>query len=234
MEKLQISVIIPAWNAAAYLPECIAALRRQTLAAQLQILVADDGSTDDTVKLARELGAKVLQLNHGGAAHARNAALGQAEGDYVFFLDADDIPAEDALEKLAAPLLADPTLGAAFSKAKDFISPELTEAERSRLQPRPMAYSGVLPGCSLIRREVFDAVGLFDESLSSGETVAWVMKLRDAGIQTRQLEDVTLLRRLHNNNTGRRDAQGEAANYAAILRARLRKAMAERKSGETP
>lgn len=234
MTNLHICVIIPAWNAAAFLGECIGALRRQTLAAQLQIIVADDGSSDNTVELAKELGAEVLCLNHGGAAHARNAALEQVNAPFVFFLDADDVPTEDALEKLAAPLLENDTLGAVFSKARDFISPELTDEERSRLQPRPMAYSGVLPGCSLIRREVFERIGCFDESLSSGETVAWVMKLRDAGIQTRQIEDVTLLRRIHRNNTGRRDAQGEAANYAAILRARLRRNMAAQKQGETP
>lgn len=230
MDKLKISVIIPAWNASAYLPECIAALRRQTLNAQLQIILADDGSTDQTVAQARELGLEVIQLNHGGAAHARNAALKQAHGEYVFFVDADDVPSDDALEKLAAPLLADPQLGAVFSKAEDFISPELTAEERSRLRPRPTSYSGVLPGCSLIRSDVFEKIGFFDESLSSGETVAWVMKLRDAGVKSAQLDCVTLQRRIHRNNTGRRDAQGEAANYAAILRARMRRNMA--KTGE--
>lgn len=233
MEKTKISVIIPAWNASEYLAECANALKNQTLDAQLQIILADDGSTDGTVALAKDLGMTVIQLNHGGAAHARNAALKLADAPFVFFIDADDVPSPDALEKLYAPLLANPQLGAVFSKAEDFISPELTDQERSRLQTRPAPYSGVLPGCSLIRSEVFAKIGSFDETLSSGETVAWVMKLRDAGIQTLQLEDVTLRRRIHRNNTGRRDAKGEAANYAAILRARLMKNMSAQKSGDT-
>lgn len=221
MDKPEISVIIPAWNAEKYLPACIAALRNQTIESKLQILLADDGSQDSTVALAGELGLAVLRLNHGGAARARNAALRRAEADYIYFLDADDLPTEDALETLMRPLLQDEKLGAVFSKARDFISPELTEQERRGLRERPMAYSGVLPGCSLIRREVFAKIGYFDESLSSGETVAWMMKLRDAGIHTVQLDDVTLNRRIHLNNTGIRDSQGEAANYAAILRARM-------------
>lgn len=233
MEKIRISVIIPGWNAAAYLPDCIAALRRQTLNAELQIIFADDGSTDNSAALARELGLEVIQLDHGGAAHARNAALKQSNAPFVYFLDTDDIPADDALEVLIAPLLADDRLGAVFSKAQDFVSDELTDAQRSRLRPRPVPYSGVLPGCSLLRSEVFEKIGFFDESLSSGETVAWVMKLRDANIKVLQLEAVTLRRRLHMNNTGRRDAQGEAANYAAILRARMRRNMSGPK-GDTP
>lgn len=232
MEKMKISVIIPAWNASEYLAECAEGLQKQTLNAQLQIILADDGSTDNTVALAESLGMTVIQLNHGGAAHARNAALKLADAPFVFFIDADDVPCEDALEKLATPLLTDEQLGAVFSKAEDFISSELTEEERSRLQTRPAPYSGVLPGCSLIRSEVFTKIGSFDESLSSGETVAWVMKLRDAGIKTLQLEDVTLRRRIHRNNTGRRDAKGEAANYAAILRARLLKNMRSPKAGD--
>lgn len=230
METMKIAVIIPAWNASEYLAECAQALKKQTLGAQLQIILADDGSTDGTVELAQSLGMTVIRLNHGGAAHARNAALKLVDAPFVYFLDADDVPSADALEKLTAPLLADEQLGAVFSKAEDFISAELTEEERSRLQTRPMPYSGVLPGCSLIRAEVFAKIGSFDESLSSGETVAWVMKLRDAGIKTLQLEDVTLRRRIHRNNTGRRDAKGEAANYAAILRARLRQNMARPKT----
>lgn len=230
---MKISVIIPAWNAGAYLPACVNALQSQSLEAELQIILADDGSTDNTVALAEELGLEVIRLNHGGAAHARNAALKQASSPFVFFLDADDVPSRDALEKLIAPLQADAQLGAVFSKAVDFISDELTDEERSRLQPRPAPYSGVLPGCSLIRAEVFARIGCFDETLSSGETVAWVMKLRDAGIKTLQLEDVTLRRRIHRNNTGRRDAKGEAANYAAILRARLRQNMSGPKAGGT-
>ena len=229
MEKMKISVIIPAWNASEYLAECASGLQNQTLDAQLQVILADDGSTDGTVALAESLGMTVIQLNHGGAAHARNAALKLADAPFVFFIDADDVPSPDALEKLAAPMLSDEQLGAVFSKAEDFISAELTEAERSRLQVRPAPYSGVLPGCSLIRSEVFAKIGSFDETLSSGETVAWVMKLRDTGIKTLQLEDVTLRRRIHRNNTGRRDAKGEAANYAAILRARLRQSMAKPK-----
>ena len=229
MEKMKISVIIPAWNASEYLAECASGLQNQTLDAQLQVILADDGSTDGTVALAESLGMTVIQLNHGGAAHARNAALKLADAPFVFFIDADDVPSPDALEKLAAPMLSDEQLGAVFSKAEDFISAELTEAERSRLQVRPAPYSGVLPGCSLIRSEVFAKIGSFDETLSSGETVDWVMKLRDTGIKTLQLEDVTLRRRIHRNNTGRRDAKGEAANYAAILRARLRQSMAKPK-----
>ena len=110
-----------------------------------------------------------------------------------------------------------------FGKAEDFISPELTEVEKAELKPRTAPYGGVLPGCSLIRKSVFDAIGMFDDTMKSGETVAWQMKLRDAGIKTAQIPMVTLKRRLHLTNTGRVQQKQEMANYAALLRKRMRK-----------
>ena len=112
---------------------------------------------------------------------------------------------------------------AVFAMAEDFISPELTEAQKAELRPRPAPYGGVLPGCSLIRRQVFDAIGLFDDTMKSGETVAWQLKLRDAGIKTVQIPTVTLKRRLHLTNTGRVQQKQEMANYAALLRKRMKR-----------
>ena len=81
----------------------------------------------------------------------------------------------------------------------------------------------MLPGCSLIKRQVFETVGLFDDTMKSGETVAWLLKLRDAGIKSVQLPTVTLTRRLHLTNTGRTQQKQEMANYAALLRKRMMK-----------
>ncbi len=221
MEKL--SVIIPAWQAENYLSEAVASIRTQDWPGEVELIIVDDGSADGTPALARKLGDIALTLPHGGAAKTRNAGLRISSGEWVLLLDADDVLAPGALEALYVPFAMRPELAAVFGLAEDFLSPELTEEQKRGLLCRRGSYGGILPGCALLRRQVFDRVGLFDERLDSGETVAWQMALRGSGLPTERINAVTLRRRIHLTNTGRVDRQQEMRNYAAILRRRMRK-----------
>ncbi len=107
-----ISVIIPAHNAAAAIGECLAALQRQTSPAA-EIIVIDDGSTDNTAQLAAEFGVTLIRQPQQGPASARNAGIRAARGDILCFTDADCQPAPDWLREITAPLLADPGIAAA-------------------------------------------------------------------------------------------------------------------------
>lgn len=217
-----LSVIIPAYRAEKYIAQAVDSVRRQNWPGQLEIIVVDDGSADRTAEAAEGLGVQVLRKDQGGAASARNMGLRRAAGALIVLLDADDVLTDGALDAMYAALTSGDA-EAVFAMAEDFISPELTEAQKAELKPRAAAYGGVLPGCSMIRRTVFDAVGLFDDTMKSGETVAWQMKLRDLGVKTVQIPVVTLRRRLHLTNTGRLHQKQEMANYAALLRKRMKK-----------
>lgn len=221
MEKL--SVIIPAWQAEKYIAEAIRSVQRQKWDGEIEIIVCSDGSTDGTVKEAKRCGVTVLEKERKGAASARNMGFAEASGSYLFFLDADDISEDGAFEALAAPMREDETVMAVFGKAEDFISEELTVQQKAALKQRPDPYGGVLPGCALIRREVFEKIGVFDEALKSGETISWQMKLRESGIRTVSIPQTVLRRRLHLSNTGRIDPQAEMKNYAALLRERMKR-----------
>lgn len=218
-----LSVMIPAWQAETYIEQAIASIQRQNWDGSIELIVCDDGSTDRTGEIAEKMGACVLRKVRGGAASARNRSLQAATGKYFLFLDADDILADDALEMLYAPFQKEPELMAVFGKAEDFVSEELTEQQKVKLKPRTEPYGGVLPGCALLRREVFDAVGLFDERLKSGETISWQMKLRESDCLVRTIDQVVLKRRLHLSNTGRLNQKEEMKNYAVLLRERMRK-----------
>lgn len=217
-----LSVIIPAYQAEKYIAQAVKSVRSQEWPGEVQILVIDDGSTDRTAAVAQDLGVQVLKKEQGGAASARNTGLRAAVGDWVLLLDADDVLTDGAVAAMRAAL-ADSDAEVVFAMAEDFISPDLTEAQKAALKPREGAYGGVLPGCSLIRRQVFDTIGLFDDTMKSGETVAWQLKLRDAGIKTVQLPLVTMKRRLHMTNTGRLFQKQEMADYAALLRKRMKR-----------
>ncbi len=217
-----LSVIIPAYEAENYIAQAVDSVGRQKWAGEMEIIVIDDGSSDRTAQAARGPGVQVLRKTQGGASSARNAGLRVAKGELILLLDADDVLTDGALNAMYQAL-SESGAGVVFAMAEDFISPELSDSQKAALRPRPNAYGGVLPGCSLIRREVFETVGMFDDTMKSGETVAWQMKLLDAGIRTAKIPTVTLKRRLHLTNTGRLRQKQEMADYAALLRKRMKK-----------
>lgn len=220
--KTSLTVILPAYRAEKYLAEAVESVLSQNWGGDLEILVINDGSTDGTADIAAGLPVKLFEKEQGGAASARNLGLFEAGGELICFLDADDVLCEGALAALNEARESR-DVRAVFGRAEDFISPELTVEERASLRPRKGSYTGVLPGCSLIERSVFEEIGCFDSTLKSGETVAWMMKLRDQQIPTAQIDVVTLKRRLHLTNTGRVNPRQEMTNYAALLRARMKR-----------
>lgn len=104
-----VTVVIPAWQAAEFLASTLESLRAQTTPPEA-VIVVDDGSTDDTPRLAVEGGATLLRQDRRGPGAARNRGVAHATTEYVAFLDADDWYAPDKLER-SVSLLED--LGAA-------------------------------------------------------------------------------------------------------------------------
>jgi glycosyltransferase involved in cell wall biosynthesis len=218
-----ISVLIPAYRAEDYIAECIESIRKQQDQLQglpLEIIVADDGSGDGTPGIAEEKGAQVLRLPHRGSAAAKNAALARAKYEYIFFLDADDRAAGTALNDLLQAIRANGDDLAVFAKARDFCR----EADGSgKEQFSSRTYSGCLPGCSLIRRQAFQKVGLFNEGLKTGETVDWLERFRESGLPCSKLDCVTLERRIHPASTGAVNREQEQRDYAQIIREHLKR-----------
>lgn len=232
-EKSTLSVIIPAYNGERYLREAITSVTQQKLPSEfsnLEILVVDDGSTDGTVALAESLpGVRCLRCEHRSAGAARNSGICESSGKFLMFLDADDVLREDAVMSLFQTFGENTNLTAVFGMAEDFFSPELSERERSGLRLREGSYRGFFSGCILVRREVFstECVGLFNESLLSGETVDWLLRFRDvhSGSKEKDWKEcpfITVSRRIHKSNTGRLHADQERMHYAGLLRRRLR------------
>lgn len=104
-KKTDISVIMPVYNSGAYLKEALDCLTGQTLK-DVEIICVDDGSEDDSLQILEECSRaderiRILRREHAGAGEARNAGLLEAAGEYVLFLDSDDIFDETLLEKIS-------------------------------------------------------------------------------------------------------------------------------------
>ena len=101
--KVKVSVIIPAYNQATFIPKAVASLQAQTLESW-ECLVVDDGSTDNTAEIVTNIAlseprVRLLQKQNGGSASARDMGLQQVQGEFIQFLDADDTIAPNKLEQ---------------------------------------------------------------------------------------------------------------------------------------
>jgi len=174
-----ISVIIPAYNRASYLKEAIQSVLDQDyfagldLSSLFELLVIDDGSTDNTKEIVSAFGDRVkyhYQVNR-GISTTRNVGLSLAKGDYIAFLDSDDLWKK-------AKLRMQMNLMENIPQAKVCYTEEIWIRRGARVNPKKkhQKYSGwifdkVLPLCllslssALFRKEVFEEVGFFDEEL---------------------------------------------------------------------
>jgi glycosyltransferase involved in cell wall biosynthesis len=216
-----VSVVIPTYNCARYLPEALASVLRQPHR-PIEVIVVDDGSTDDTATLVAGFAAPVrsIRIPHSGIAAARNTGVDAARGEFLALLDADDVWSDDKLTLQLAALRSDAGLDIVFGHVVEFVSGALP-ADRGAAGtrqdgPRP----GLIPGATLIRRSAFDRVGLFNPAFRVGEFIDWYARAREAGLMTAMLPAVVLHRRLHDTNTGitQRHHRGD---YAAVVKAAL-------------
>lgn len=214
-----LSIIIACRNGTNYLAEAIAGLQQQDM--DMEIIVVDDGSTDATTQLAADLGCVVKSIPHSGLSAARNEGLRHSVGRMALFHDHDDVMRPGALRRLVAALEADDAFDIVMAQARDFISPELDEADKATLSPRPEPYYGLLSGAVLFRRKVFDRIGMFPEDLPTCLGMDVLQRAEEAGLLVRRLPFVTVGRRLHGSNMGRTMRQQEYTDYATMLRRRL-------------
>ncbi len=218
---IEISVIVPVFNQAAYLGEALESLRAQTSPVS-EIMVVDDGSTDGSGELARRFGHGVVThgQEHAGAGAARNRGVREARCPWLAFLDADDLWLPTKIERQVRAIEADPGLDMVFSHLEHFLSPDLTPDQAARLACPQAPMPCTTAGAMLIRRDAFDRAGGFDESGAIGEVVEWYVRARAVGLVESTLPEILVRRRIHWRNTSR-NRKPERSRYASIAKRAL-------------
>lgn len=181
-----ISVVIPAYNAEKTIGETLKSIQQQTFQ-DLEIIVINDGSTDNTQSLVAAIPdprIKLFSYANGGLAVARNRGISHATGEFVAFIDADDLWTPDKLASQLAALQQNPEAGAAYSWTAfiddqgQFLYAQKPIFFEGNVYGEMLVKNFVANGSNLlIRKSALAAAGLFDPSLKSAEDWNFYIRL---------------------------------------------------------
>ncbi len=221
MEKFSISVIIPVFNGEAYLSEAIQSVLEQSVN-PFEVIVVNDGSTDNSKQIAHSFISEIKLINqtNKGCGNARNNGILASQGNYLAFLDADDLWVETKLEQQIDIIKNKNMLDMVFGGVEQFVSPELDNNGEKKLRNELKVMPGYIAGTMLIKKDTFLKVGMFNEKLEVGEYIDWFGRARDMGLNYHLSDAIVLKRRIHNNNMGVY-LRNKNKDYTTVLRAAL-------------
>jgi len=212
-----VSVVIAAFDAERTLGETLDSVLAQDHPA-LDVVVVDDGSTDATADLARSYGAPVRTLTqpHRGLGAAQNRGIAAATGEYLSFIDADDLWVPDKTSRQLALLRSRPDVDLVFSHLEQFVTP-MPGAATPVLPPEQRVLAGYSTGTMLVARATFDRVGPLSESAVLSTFIDWYARAQELGLVEHLMDEVLMRRRVHGNNMGVR-MRDQRADYLRTLK----------------
>lgn len=225
-----ISVVIPVYNGERYLGQAIESVLAQAHHS-LEIIVVDDGSTDGSATLSQQFGPPVryhYQPNAGLGA-TRNTGASLARGEFLAFLDADDLWVPNKLDLQLRAFADDPSLEISFGYVRQFYSPELDAETRRRILLPDAPLAGCNPGTMLLRWTTFRRIGWFRADPQVGQFIDWYARAQEQQLKMQVLPDILMQRRLHGANMGieKRAARNDYARILGdVLRRRRQKGSA--------
>lgn len=215
-----VSCVIPAHNSASTISDAIASVLAQTYR-PTELIVVDAGSTDRTRDVAADLApeARLLCLGDVSPPAARNAGVRAARGEFVAFLDADDVWTDDKLAVQMPPFRTRPDLDMSVTTVQNVWSDDLRRegehyASHRRGQPMP----GYATTTLVARRAAFDRFGPLREDLWFTDSVEWFTRVRDQGGVIDLMPQVLLYRRVRRDGMSRRHVKRSRAAFLDFLK----------------
>jgi glycosyltransferase involved in cell wall biosynthesis len=212
-----VSVIVPVYNGERFLTEALDSILAQTYS-DFELIVVDDGSTDRSREIAQSYPSALhIRQDHAGTAAARNRGLQSAGGDFIAFLDHDDLWLPDKLASQMAAFEANPDLDAVSGLVQQFIQPGHGHRYSFPAAPQP----GYSTTALLIKKDVIADVGDFPEGAQAAETIEWFSRFIAARRRLLILQQVVAMRRIHGGNASLRQNQAKSHSMLLSLKAAI-------------
>lgn len=196
-----VSVIVAVRNGERYLRSAIESVLKQDYE-PVEILLIDGHSTDGTAAIAQAVpGLRYIRQVNQGIADAYNLGIAAAKGTFIAFLSHDDLWTSDKLRSQVEYMTSFPYLQYTVARAKFFLEPGTTSPPGFRQSLYAGDHEAHIPETLVAKRSIFDAVGLFDTQLRTGEDVDWFARAKDKQVPHAVIAKVLLYKRIHNFNT---------------------------------
>ena len=201
-ERFRVSVIIPVHNGETHIQEAVTSVLKQSYK-PYEVIVVDDGSIDQTASIIKGLegNVKYIYQDNNGTAAARNKGIEAAEGEYIAFMDADDLWVTHKLEIQKKELERDKSSHVVFGMVKHFYSPETDSDYRKKFLCKDVPLGGPNPGTMLIKKDHFMKVGYFSTDNDSADITDWYIKAKEKKLSISLVPHILMYKRLHYNNT---------------------------------
>ncbi|HUQ82056.1 MAG TPA: glycosyltransferase [Gemmatimonadaceae bacterium] len=195
-----VSVILIVRNGERFIGEALDSVRQQSLQ-PLEVLVIDGQSTDATVEIARAFpGVTIVPQRTLGIANAYNEGIALARGALIAFISHDDRWLPNKLEAQASFLARHPDVMLTVTHVQHVLEYGATPPAGFRVELLDQPVPGLIMETLVVRREVFDRVGLFDPSFPVGEDTDWFARVKDAGVRMAVLPETLVTKRVHGTN----------------------------------
>jgi glycosyltransferase involved in cell wall biosynthesis len=192
-----ISAILAVKDGERYLADAIESILGQSRPPE-ELIVVDGDSTDRSAEIAGSYDeVTVIRQSGKGLAQAWNQAIEASSGDLIGFLDSDDLWMPGKQESQSRALEENLELGGVIGRARFELAPGMDPPPGFRPEVLDRDHMAPMPGTALVRRELFDRVGYFDEDYWLAMDVDWFARVKDAGYEVGNVDLTVLLKRYH-------------------------------------
>lgn len=222
MSAPSVSVVVPVYNGNRYLAAALDSVLGQS-SPPAEVLVIDDGSSEPPGPVLAKYASRVrlIRQDNRGPAAARNLGIQRASGEFVAFIDQDDLWTPGRLARQLQRFALEPGLSICFGHVELFWEPGLeAEARVHQQQTRGRVVPGYTTPAMLAHCESFVSVGPLDAALTFGDATEWIMRAHAAGLRSAMLPDVVLRHRMHASNLTRRRDESKR-EFVRIVRAHV-------------